>query len=585
MPSETFRIAHTLRGEIAGATSGIRAGKGEAVILVHGVGMAADIWAPQVETLSRGYNVVAYDMLGHGGTTLPPADPRLSDYADQLLSVMNGLGIAQAHIVGHSMGALVVLEFALSHPERASSVTALNAVYCRTAEQRAAVQKRAASLEAGNPANALEATITRWFGDPISDRLAAAAAKTRHFLQSVDPVGYARTYGLFASTDDAHRSRLQTLRVPALFMTGEGDPNSTPAMSLAMAEAAPDGRCEIVPGERHMMALTAPDEISARLLGFLAANARSSIDPKSLRRALGAFATGVTVVATMQGDGTPRGFTANSFTSVSLDPPLVLVCIARSASGYGTFTESGRFSISVLAMDQREVSGLFASKAVDKFERAAWRRSAAGNPIIEGSAAWFDCRTHSVVDAGDHAILIGRVLDFGDSANNPLGYCRGAYVTFGLSQAALSAAGSRTRVGAILENEDGILFITGPDDRVSLPEGISLEPDSDPASLKGIFRRLGIPAQLGFLFAVFEDPRNGAGAVSVYYRGLLKEPPPAGQGLRLIPLADIPWDRLRDDAIRSMLQRYVRERSEDAFGIYIGDAERGTVQALAKQAE
>jgi hypothetical protein len=189
-----------------------------------------------------------------------------------------------------------------------------------------------------------------------------------------------------------------------------------------------------------------------------------------------------------------------------------------------------------------------------------------------------------VVDAGDHAVLIGRVLDFGDTSNNPLGYCRGAYVTFGLSQAALSATGSRTRVGVVLENEDGILFIVGSDGRVDLPEGISLEPDSDPASLNGMLRRLGISAQLGFLFAVFEDPRNGTGAVSVYYRGLLKAPPPAGQGLRMIPFADVPWDALRDDAIRSMLRRYVRERSEDTFGIYIGDAERGTVHALAKQA-
>lgn len=585
MPSEPFRITYTLRDGATGATSGVRAGRGDTVILVHGVGMAADIWAPQIEALCRGYDVIAYDMLGHGGSILPPADPTLSDYAGQLLAVMDGLGIAQAHVVGHSMGALVVLEFALLHPDRVRSVAALNAVYCRTPEQRAAVRSRAVSLETSNPSDAAEATIARWFGDPISDRLAAAADKTRRFLQSVDRAGYARTYGLFASSDDAHRGRLPGLRLPSLFMTGEDDPNSTPAMSRAMAAAVPDARCEIVPGERHMMALTAPEEVNARLIAFLRENAARPIDPKALCRALGAFATGITVVATMQGDGTPRGFTANSFTSVSLDPPLVLVCVAKTASGYGIFAEAARFSISVLAMDQREVSALFASKAADKFERTSWRRSAGGNPIIEGAAAWFDCRTHSVVDAGDHAVLIGRVLDFGDTANNPLGYCRGAYVTFGLSQAALSAAGSRTRVGAILENEDGVLFIARSDGRIGLPEGISLEPDSDPASLNGILRHLGISAQLGFLFAVFEDPRNGAGVVSVYYRGLLKAPPPAERGLLMIPLASIPWDRLPDDAIRSMLQRYVRERSEDTFGIYIGDAERGTVQALAKRAQ
>jgi len=584
MPSKAFRIAHALRDGMKGATSGIRAGQGEPVILVHGVGMAAEIWSPQIEALSRRYDVVAYDMLGHGGSTLPPDDPRLSDYADQLLAVMDRLEIQQAHVIGHSMGALVVLEFALARPERVRSVAALNAVYGRTPEQRAAVQSRAASLETGNTPGAAEATIGRWFGDPVSGRLAEAAGKTRHFLHSVDQTGYARTYGVFASADDAHRGRLQSLRAPALFMTGEDDPNSTPAMSRAMAEAAPDARCDIVAGERHMMALTAPDEINRRLIAFLADSAAKPVDPKSLRRALGAFATGVTVVSTLQSDGTPRGFTANSFTSVSLDPPLVLVCIAKAASGYGIFSEAVRFSISVLAEGQRETSGLFASKAPDKFERSAWRRSVGGNPIIEGAAAWFDCRTHSVVDAGDHAVLIGRVMDFGDTVTNPLGYCRGAYVTFSLPQAALSAAGSRTRVGAILENDDGILFLAGPDGRIDLPEGISLEPDTDPASLNGMLRRLGISAQLGFLFAVFEDPRNGAGAVSVYYRGSLKAPPPASQGLRMIPFAGIPWNALRDDAIRSMLHRYVRERSEDTFGIYIGDAERGSVQALAKQA-
>jgi hypothetical protein len=162
-----------------------------------------------------------------------------------------------------------------------------------------------------------------------------------------------------------------------------------------------------------------------------------------------------------------------------------------------------------------------------------------------------------------------------------LGYCRGAYVTFGLSQAALAAA--RPRVGAILENEDGILFVANGD-RFDLPEGVSLEPDSDPSSLNGTLRRLGISAQLGFLFAVFEDPRSGAGSVSVYYRGALKSPVPQAAGLRVIPLDQIPWAGLRDDAIRSMLRRYVHERTEDTFGVYIGDAERGTVQALAKKA-
>ncbi len=135
-------------------------------------------------------------------------------------------------------------------------------------------------------------------------------------------------------------------------MTGAGDPNSTLEMSRIMAAEAPNGRCEILSGERHMMSLTAPEEVNKRLLGFLAEIGTTEIDAKSFRRALGAFTTGVTVVATNQRDGGPRGFTANSFTSVSLDPPLVLVCIAKSASSYAVFSESDSFAISVLAENQ-----------------------------------------------------------------------------------------------------------------------------------------------------------------------------------------------------------------------------------------
>jgi flavin reductase (DIM6/NTAB) family NADH-FMN oxidoreductase RutF/pimeloyl-ACP methyl ester carboxylesterase len=580
MPSEPFRVRHGLRGE-SSATTGLRAGKGEPVILVHGVGMAAEIWGPQIEALSPRYDVIAYDMLGHGGSALPPHDVRLSDYADQLLAVMDGLGIARAHLVGHSMGALVVLEFALAHPDRILSIAALNAVYCRAPEQRSAVEARAAALERDGHLDTIDATIARWFGDPVPERTREAAATTRRLLGAVDPRGYQRTYRLFASADEAHRGRLTQLRVPSLFMTGADDPNSTIEMSRVMAAEARNGRCEILSGERHMMSLTAPEDVNKRLLGFLTDSGAPEIDAKSFRRALGAFTTGVTVVATNQRDGEPRGFTANSFTSVSLDPPLVLVCIAKSASSYAVFSEADGFAISVLAEHQRDTSGLFASKAADKFERASWHPTGSGNPVISGAAAWFDCRKHSLVDAGDHAILIGRVTDFGDTPANPLGYCRGAYVTFGLSQTALAAA--RPRVGAILENEDGILFLTSGD-RFDLPEGISLEPDSDPNSLNGALRRLGVSAQLGFLFAVFEDPRSGAGSVSVYYRGALKSPVPEAAGLRVVPFDRIPWDGLRDDAIRSMLRRYVRERTEDTFGVYIGDAERGTVQALAKNA-
>ncbi|WP_042300326.1 flavin reductase family protein [Paraburkholderia kururiensis] len=307
-----------------------------------------------------------------------------------------------------------------------------------------------------------------------------------------------------------------------------------------------------------------------------------TIDIAEFRRALGAFVTGVTVVTTIQPDGSPRGFTANSFTSVSLDPPLILVCIAKTASSYPVFSQTRQFAVSVLAEDQKNVSGVFASKAADKFAQVAWRARVTGSPVMEGAAASFDCATHDVVEAGDHIILIGRVLDFVHTPSSPLGYCRGAYVNFSLTFDAVAAAGTRARVGAILEHRDGLVLLDTPQG-LQLPTGAKLEPQNDAASLAGVLAKLGIKAHLDFLFAVFESDRQPTPGVQIYYRGRVKNDiaPQSGGPIRIVPLMQIPWNELHDEAERSMLERYMRERSEDAFGVYVGDSEAGTVQALA----
>ena len=589
--SEAATLRYRDRTGVEAQVRFTRRGKGPALVLVHGVGMAGLVWEPQVAALCRHYDVIALDMLGHGGSSLPPADARLSDYADQLLALLDGLGIARAHVVGHSMGALVALEFALTHPARVLSVAALNAVFCRSAEQRRAVESRLAAIGDLSGPQAWAGTIARWFGEPVPPAWRAAAEMVHSLLDAVDPLGYERTYRLFASSDEAHRDRLAGLAVPALFFTGAEDPNSNPAMSQAMARLARRGECEILADERHMMSLTAEEAVNRRLLAFLGrADAAKALapagdfDPRAFRSALGSFLTGVTVVATLQEDGEPRGFTANSFTSVSLDPPLVLVCIAKTASSCPVFSAAGHFSVNILAERQVDISGLFASKSPDKFKATSWHKGPAGSPVLADVAAWFDCVRHEVIEAGDHIILIGRVAGFDQVQVNPLGYCRGAHVTFSLALDKVAASGGRTRVGAILERDGAILLVEGEDGRLDLPAGAALGSGTDAASLTGQLRQLGLKAEIGFLYAVFEDPQAAPGAMSIYYRGTLAEPPVAAGAARLIPLDEIPWERLREDAIRSMLRRYVRERSEDIFGVYVGDAERGTVQTLARSA-
>ena len=566
-----------------------RSGHGPAVVLIHGVGLQKAVWAPQIAALEADHDMIAVDMLGHGASSEPPPEPHLEDYADAVRAVLDDLGIAKAHVIGHSMGALVALEFALNHPERTLGVVAMNGVFSRTAEQRAAVAARVDELGGGLSLPDWNSALARWFGDPVPTHLQAAAEDARRLLAAIDPVGYARTYRLFAEADAEHGARLLQLAVPALFLTGAEDPNSTPAMSAAMARLSPHGRLVVMPEMRHMMTLTHADAVNRELRTFLdsvdAHADPAAVEPRAFRKALGSFLTGVTVVATLQPDGTPRGFTANSFSSVSLDPPLVLVCIAKTASSYPIFTAAEGFSVNILAEHQANVSGLFASKSTNKFDGARWHLGPAGNPVLDEVAAWFDCRRHTVVDAGDHIILIGRVLGFDERAVNPLGYCKGAHITFGLQSDALAARGGRTRVGAILEHEDTFVLVADGEGGLDIPKGGALGTPTDSDGLLGNLKRLGIDAELGFLFAVYEDPARGASAVSIVYRGQLKSAPAPDVRISFVPFDAVPWERIRDAALVTMLRRYIAEKRQDVFGIYVGDAEHGTVQSLAPRYE
>ncbi|RWO76322.1 MAG: alpha/beta fold hydrolase [Mesorhizobium sp.] len=579
------------RGTAPDGTGFIRAGSGAPVLLIHGVGMNAAIWAPQIELMKNRWDVIAIDILGHGQSPLPPEDASLADYAGQAIRLLDHLGLDAVSIVGHSMGALVGQEIALNAPERVRSLVSLNAVFRRPAELAQAVRERAAELNGAENPSGTDATIARWFGNPVPDSLAEAARMTRVALQSVSSEGYARTYRLFAHADAAHGDRLSGLAMPGLFMTGSQDRNSSPAMSAAMARLAPRGRCVVLEGERHMMAVASPDVVTRRIVDFLESNDGAStsarpamdtaFDAGEFRRALGSFLTGVTIVTAIGPEGEPRGFTANSFTSVSLDPPLVLVCIAKKALGHPVFSTSKCFAVNVLSEEQRAASGVFASKSQDKFSAVEWRFGPTGSPLLAGSVATFDCDMEQLVDAGDHSILIGRVREFSHNSSQPLGYCRGAYVSPGLSQEALAAAPPDMEVGAILEDEGRVLFLETADGFFELPAGRGLGAPGDTRSLRGRLAAKAIEAHLGFLFAVWDDAASPS-RTHVYYRGTVAAPHSSDRQVRLVDIDRIAGLNIADAAVRSMLARYVRECREDAFGVYVGNEVEGEVRPLAK---
>lgn len=268
MPTSFALPESIVSGKTSNGTAWSRCGNGPTIVLLHGVGMNKSVWAPEVNLLCESFDVLIYDMWGHGESDLPNRELSLTDYTHQLVDLLKELEIGSAVVAGHSMGALIALDFAINIPDVCLGVCALNAVFNRSAEQSASVKQRAADLAAGGVSVNLSETLERWFGKPGTHEYPEAEALARELLLDVNPKGYEAAYSVFANSDKVHAARLSELKVPALFFTADGDPNSTPEMSLAMAAFAPNGSSKVLTGHRHMMTLTAPEEVSATLTTF-----------------------------------------------------------------------------------------------------------------------------------------------------------------------------------------------------------------------------------------------------------------------------------------------------------------------------
>jgi flavin reductase (DIM6/NTAB) family NADH-FMN oxidoreductase RutF len=152
-----------------------------------------------------------------------------------------------------------------------------------------------------------------------------------------------------------------------------------------------------------------------------------AIDRTELRRVMGHFATGVSVITTRDVDGKAYGLTANALCSVSLDPPLLLVCIDKGAESHSAFERAGVFAVNILGLGHQDLSRRFAVSGGDKFVDVAHRAGATGAPLLEGVLGTVECRIVAVHDAGDHTIYIGEVEHLTGSGGDPLLFFRGKY--------------------------------------------------------------------------------------------------------------------------------------------------------------
>jgi len=154
-------------------------------------------------------------------------------------------------------------------------------------------------------------------------------------------------------------------------------------------------------------------------------------DQARFREALGHFATGVTIVTAVEEEG-PVGFTCQAFSALSLDPPLVVLAPAKSSTSWPKIAQAGAFCVNILSSHQEALCRAFAASGRDKFEGVGWSAASSGAPVLDGALAFVDCELEVAHDAGDHELVVGRVIDLGIGEGTPLLYYRSGFGSFAI---------------------------------------------------------------------------------------------------------------------------------------------------------
>ncbi|WP_170381339.1 flavin reductase family protein [Ruegeria atlantica] len=297
----------------------------------------------------------------------------------------------------------------------------------------------------------------------------------------------------------------------------------------------------------------------------------TSLDLRALRDAFGSFMTGVTVVTARDRTGAPVGFTANSFSSVSLDPPMLLVCPGKFLSSYEVFAECSHFAVNILAEGQQEVSNTFAGYKGDRFAKVAHKNGVLDLPLIDGALAQFCCETHQAIPTGDHTVLIGRVLEFSHTAGDGLGYVGGSYFSLGLERE--MDAKVPTVCGAIISSGDKVLLEREGDTFRPVQISGAERGGQRNRLAQGLFKR-GIHARIEQVYSSFNDAES-----KLHYTFFLTlaDQHPAPEQTEWVSVADLPDLTFASKGIHHMMSRFAREAQTGDFALYLGDAERGDI--------
>ena len=242
-------------------------GGGDPVLLAHAIGMDHRMWDDLASRLAPGYRAIRFDARGHGQSPVPPRPYALQGMADDAAALLDRLGIAKAHFVGLSMGAMIGMAFALRHPGRLGRLVLANTTLSYGPEGRSMWAARAKAVQQGGLEAIKDMVMNRYFSEVYRSGQAASVAQvTEHFLQTpVDGyLGCCDAIGELDFTDDVSRIHARTLVI-----AGEADAGTPPAMAEAIARRISGSQLAVIPGAAHLAAVEKPEEFAALVKGFL----------------------------------------------------------------------------------------------------------------------------------------------------------------------------------------------------------------------------------------------------------------------------------------------------------------------------
>ncbi|MET0371307.1 MAG: alpha/beta fold hydrolase [Sphingobium sp.] len=413
------------------------------VLLVPPIGQSRHVWVDAAEALSAaGRRAIAVDLRGHCDSDAAPGGSYdLSAYAADIVAILGQLQ-ARATVVGVGPTGLAALVAAGEGGGDLMSALVLVGVTAwvdaeTAARIRAAVTRRADAFASPQDVLAAIASVHPFEPAPSAERQLLSA-----YTQGEDGMWRWRGdlstlagFDLIAESDRIAAAAAK-VRLPTLLVRGSLNDSVSSEAHERMRAMMTNAETTEIDGGGHHVVTDHQEAFNAALLEFLERRLplrppvfHSGADPRLLRDALGCFGTGVTVVTTIDPEGAPIGFTANSFTSVSLDPPLVLFCIAKKSANLNIFRNASSFAINILHIGQQPTSDQFARPNEARFDGIDWTvRIDGGAPILTGSRASFDCTTHAIHDGGDHLIVVGEVqrADF-EPHRDPLLFLQGKY--------------------------------------------------------------------------------------------------------------------------------------------------------------